>query len=936
MKNNPSNQGLIFNNASASKTEEPIECLGITFDNDKKRREYFLDKLREKLKDPEFRKIEGFPIGSDDDILNLSDPPYYTACPNPFITDFIKQYGNSYDPSKPYSREPFAADVSEGKNDPIYNAHSYHTKVPHKAIMRYILHYTEPGDVVFDGFCGTGMTGVAAQLCGDKTEVESLGFRVDKEGMIYKQELDDKEKTTWKIFSKLGPRRAVLNDLSPAASFIAYNYNTPMNTRKFECNAKSILKEIEDEFGWMYETIHTDGKTKGKINYTVWSDVLICHQCGAEVIYWDSAVDKANAKVKEKFECPVCSAVIEKRKAEKAYESNYDSAILEIVKIVKQVPVLINYSVGRKRYEKQPDNFDLKIIKKVNDSNFLYSFPTMKIEDGAKTREPIVFGATYTHLLYTKRNLSILSGVLSRISKVEDSRLRNYLKIWFTSSQSRLHKINRYAAQHQRHVGPLANTLYISSTPAEISPFYFLALKIKENTLMLDYDEPSLVQTGDAGTLDIPDNSVDYIFFDPPFGQNIMYSDLNIIWESWLEVKTNPKPEAIENKYQNKTLDDYRELMLKAFKSAFNKLKPGRWMTVEFSNTKAAVWNSIQSALSDAGFVVANVASLNKGRGGLHAIIGPIAVKQDLIISAYKPNGGFEDRFLKEATTEEGVWDFVSTHLKYLPVVKLGFDTKHLIAVTERDPRILYDQMVAYYVRKGYPVPLNSSEFHEGLAQRFPYRDGMYFLPDQVAVYDKKRISAFGMEQLSLFVSDESSAIMWLRQLLKDKPLSFQDIYPLFIKELGGWQKYEKPLELSELLEQNFLRYDGKGEVPTQIHSYLSTNFKDMRNLFKDDDSLRAKGKNRWYVPDPKKAGDLEMVRDKALLKEFEEYRNSDQKRLKIFRLEAVRTGFKRAWQERDYNTIITVARKIPEDVLQEDPKLLMWYDQAITRSGEE
>ena len=158
----------------------------------------------------------------------------------------------------------------------------------------------------------------------------------------------------------------------------------------------------------------------------------------------------------------------------------------------------------------------------------------------------------------------------------------------------------------------------------------------------------------------------------------------------------------------------------------------------------------------------------------------------------------------------------------------------------------------------------------------------------------------------------------------------------MFIKELGGWQKYEKPLELSELLEQNFLRYDGKGEVPTQIHSYLSTNFKDMRNLFKDDDSLRAKGKNRWYVPDPKKAGDLEMVRDKALLKEFEEYRNSDQKRLKIFRLEAVRTGFKRAWQERDYNTIITVARKIPEDVLQEDPKLLMWYDQAITRSGEE
>ena len=186
---------------------------GMTFESDEKRREYFLEKLREKLKDPEFRKIEGFPIGSDEDILALSDPPYYTACPNPFIADFIKHYGKPYDPNKPYRREPFAADVSEGKNDPIYNAHSYHTKVPHKAIMRYILHYTEPGDVVFDGFCGTGMTGVAAQLCGDRTSVESLGYKVALEEGI----LNDKGEH----ISTLGQRYAVLNDLSPAASFIS-------------------------------------------------------------------------------------------------------------------------------------------------------------------------------------------------------------------------------------------------------------------------------------------------------------------------------------------------------------------------------------------------------------------------------------------------------------------------------------------------------------------------------------------------------------------------------------------------------------------------------------------------------------------------------------------------------------------------------------------
>ena len=133
----------------------------------------------------------------------------------------------------------------------------------------------------------------------------------------------------------------------------------------------------------------------------------------------------------------------------------------------------------------------------------------------------------------------------------------------------------------------------------------------------------------------------------------------------------------------------------------------------------------------------------------------------------------------------------------------------------------------------------------------------------------------------------------------------------------------------------NFLRYDGKGDVPSQIHGYLSTNFKELRNLPKDDIALKGKGKDRWYVPDPNKASDLERLRERTLLKEFEKYRESKQGRLKIFRLEAVRAGFKKAWQERNYATIIAVAAKIPETILQEDSKLLMWYDQAITRSEE-
>ena len=357
-------------------------------------------------------------------------------------------------------------------------------------------------------------------------------------------------------------------------------------------------------------------------------------------------------------------------------------------------------------------------------------------------------------------------------------------------------------------------------------------------------------------------------------------------------------------------------------------------MVVEFHNSSNAIWSAIQQALETAGFVVASVAILDKVHSTLHQDHKAAAVDKDLAITVYRPNGGLEERFSLEAGTSDGVWDFVRTHLKQLPVF-LAKDAQAKI-VAERQNYLLFDRMVAFHVQRGVTVPLSAAEFYAGLEQRFSARDGMYFLPEQVAEYDKKRMTVREVMQLQLFVTDESSAIQWLKQQLMGKPQTFQEMHPQFMKEIGGWQKHEKPLELSELLEQNFLRYDGKGEVPNQIHSYLSTNFKELRNLPKDDEGLRAKAKDRWYVPDPNKAGDLEKLRERSLLKEFEDYRTSSQKRLKVFRLEAVRAGFKKSWQERDYATIITVARKVPENVLQEDPKLLMWYDQALTRSGEE
>lgn len=928
----------------------PVTCLGLTFPSDAARREHFTALLREKLNDPEFRKIEGFPIGKDEDILNLSDPPYYCACPNPWIADFIAEW-EAQKPAKPegwhYAREPFAADVSEGKNDPIYNAHSYHTKVPHKAIMRYILHYTEPGDIVFDGFCGTGMTGVAAQMCGDRDVVVSLGYQVKPDGSILREEADDNGKMVWKPFSKLGARKAVLNDLSPAATFIAYNYNTPVDVKAFEQEAQRILKEVEGECGWMYETAHVDkdgaavmdydGKqVKGTINYTVWSDVFICPECSQEVIFWEAAVDKEAGKVHDSFPCPHCHANISKRTMERAWGTHFDRALQQSVRQAKQVPVLINYSVQNKRHEKKPDVADFALIQRIEEQDIPYWFPTDRLPEGQETRRNDPIGITHTHHFYYKNSLYWLAALKKRSEKL------NYRFLVTYSLINTLTKLYRYVVKKPDYKGQggglLSGTLYAPSLVRALSATssYSRGIsrlsRIFQNTANLS--NGYLLATGDTSRICVDSNSVDYLFIDPPFGSNLNYSELNVLWESWLRILTNNKPEAIENSVQGKGPTQYRQLMTTCFREAYRLLKPGRWMTVEFSNTQSAVWNSIQSALTDAGFIVANVSALDKQQGSFKAVTTSTAVKQDLVISAYKPNGGFEERFQNEAQTEEGVWDFVRTHLKYLPVVKMH--DKQLQVIQERDPRILFDQLVAYYVRKGYMVPMSSQEFQTGLAQRFSERDGMYFLPDQVAEYDRKKILSGGAtEQMSLFVKDESSAIDWLRQLIKKKPQTFADINPQFMQQLGGWSKNETQLDLRELLNQNFLCYDGKGPVPEQIHAYLSTNWKELRNLPKDAPTLVAKARDRWYVPDPNKTGDLEKLREKALLKEFGEYKEA-KKKLKVFRLEAVRAGFKKAWQEHDYAVIVAVADKIPNNVLEEDPKLLMWYDQAVTRMGGE
>lgn len=859
----------------SAKDSGPVTCLGLTFDNDDVRREYFRNELRKKL--PELKHIEGFPIGEDEDIINLSDPPYYTACPNPWLNDFIAEWEQEkIELEKQGKRtadfqvnEPYASDISEGKKSAIYLAHSYHTKVPYAAIMRYILHYTQPGDIVFDGFCGTGMTGVAAQLCGSSNEVSALN-----------------EKNI-----KIGCRHSICSDLSPIASLISTSYNLDYNPNRFEQKALSILDKVEDELGWMYKTFDSNGN-KLRINYTVWSDVFLCPHCSKEIVLWDNMVDVQNKVIKDEFYCPNCNSLLTKKKMQKYWESIFDSTLDKVCSKVKKVPVYFDaVNLYNKHIQKKVDAYDIDIFDKIDNISQINA-PCYRMPEGDESRRNDRIGVEYIHQFYSKRNLVYLSRIMDLVKG--DS----ILTAWVTSTLINLTLMNRFRFQGY---GNISGTLYIPSLNKEYNPYSLLKSKIKDfKDAYYKQRENAIIGVSSATNIStLASNSIDYIFTDPPFGANLMYSELNFIWEGWLKVFTNNKEEAIVNKTQCKSIFDYQSLMNHSLKEYYRVLKPNRWLTIEFSNTSASVWNSIQNALQGVGFVIANVAALDKHEGSFKAVTTTTAVKQDLVITCYKPSDELIHKFQQSEDVALNAWDFIEELLLHLPV-HLRKDNS-TTAVVERSPKILFDRLISYYVQRGYPVPMNAQDFQKGLRDRFIERDGMFFTAEQSLEYEQKRAETISFEAAqSLFVGSEAEGIEWLKRQL-ETPLTYQELQPEWMQALVSTKKGDQLPELLQILEENFL---------------------------KDENG-------RWYKPNPEKEADLEKLRTAHLLKLFNRYVEEASKpkgKIKEARLEALRCGFKDCYRNKDFKTIVTVAQRLPESLVMEDEVLLQYYDIAINR----
>lgn len=585
----------------------------------------------------------------------------YAPRQNPALRTFIERHATSGDV---YPVGYCPENLVAGKNTHVYDAHTYHTKVPPEAITHLIEHYTRPGDLVLDPFCGSGMTGVAALRVG---------------------------------------RKPILSDLSPAATFIAMNYVTPVDAQVYMQAVNDILAVCKDQELALYGT---HWRKCGKIvpaEYMVWSYGLTCHDCGREFVLWDVARDERSnvreSKILTEFSCPHCNARLTKRKLQRT----------------RLYPVQVGYWCchgGQQEAMAQPDDFDRKTVNRERDAAW---YPNAKLPYGVNTRQAIAHGFTTVDSLYTDRNLIAVARLWDIARRWPDRDIGAKLMFTVTSLYQRVTRLSEF-----RFWGGSGNIANYNIPMIFNEQNVFRVFERKAKTIrnyLATWDgrprEPFCISTQSATDLgNIPDNVIDYIFTDPPFGDNINYSEMNFLWEAWLGVYTDTTHEAIVNRVQGKTIDDYRTLMTRALTEAHRVLKPGRWLTLVFHNSSADVWAALQAALAASGFQIEQTQTLDKRHGTFKQFVSDNAVGYDLIIHCQKMSRDAPQHHLQQTalTSHASVQAFARRILAQEPE---GFVIHylHVKRDDEFDSRKLFSLWIKERMEAGEVVDLDYQEF---------------------------------------------------------------------------------------------------------------------------------------------------------------------------------------------------------------------------------
>lgn len=551
-------------------------------------------------------------------------------------------------------QRPAHGATSAGKNTYTYDAHTYHTKVPPQGILEFLRYYLPEGGLILDPFSGSGMTGVAARLAG--TDV-------------------------------------ILNDLSPAACFISHNFTESLDVDEFAEAFRRVTSALRKLRRQLYTTTCRECARDTEILYTVWSYRVLCRWCSSDFLLWDHCRRYGSSvrehKILSEFDCPKCHQIIKK--------STLKRTVVE--------PVMLGYKCCRSvQVEHSLSGDDLRVVRDIAQNPPVAKgfFPTTELPEGVNLNQPKRHGLNRIDQFYSPRNLAALSCLWREIHKISDTNLASAIAFVFTSLYQRVSKLSEF-----RFWGGSGNTAHFNV------PFIFNEANVfvtfeRKAASVLDHLETTAsgfsgnkaVVCGSATDLSyLPDESVDFIFTDPPFGANINYSEMNILWESWLEEFTDPTEEAIVNRVQNKDVDTYHQLMRRSLSECFRVLRPNHWMLLVFMNSSAKVWDALRRAVNEAGFIPEKIDIFDKQHGTFKQFVSENTAGCDLVLHCRKPLGGKKPNQASQSVSlDESIKTFLHTRSGAIPkTVYL-----HVSRKSELDLRMLYSEWLAFALLRGH------------------------------------------------------------------------------------------------------------------------------------------------------------------------------------------------------------------------------------------
>lgn len=503
----------------------------------------------------------------------------------------------------------------------FYNTFAYPTKIAPESIAVYIATHTQPGDTVMDVFGGSGSTGLAALMCEHPTQ--SMLEMAKKMNVA----------PVW------GARNAVLYEIGSYGAFASQVMTHPPAKKEFSNAVRDVLLSAEEELNGIYR-IEDESGNEGTIRHIVWSDVLRCPACGKEFSYYKGMVRSDPMRILDAGECPHCGNSINSNSIEYVCESVDDQLLQQTVTRRKRVPAKIYGKTGAVKWCRDATESDVALCLKIESMDYPATAIPRAIEWGELYRSGYHKGITHLHHFYTKRNYTVMSFLWNKASEYPDA-IRDAIWLLLLSyNATHATLMTRVVVKKNSKdfvlTGAQSGVLYISSLPVEKNILTGIKRKLEFFEKAFEYVSHCSghveVINASSQKLSQPDCSIDYVFTDPPFGDFIPYAEVNQINELWLPRKTDRASEIIISSSQKKDVSCYQKMMTQVFSEVHRVLRDKSNATVVFHASKAAVWNALCAAYSDAGFMVETTSFLDKKQASFKQVVSDGSVQGDPLI----------------------------------------------------------------------------------------------------------------------------------------------------------------------------------------------------------------------------------------------------------------------------------------------------------------